>query len=41
MLSLRDLVERLAQPPGDLVYYLVTLFAIQLILGIAFSHWYR
>ncbi|MBN1814565.1 MAG: hypothetical protein JXA14_22185 [Anaerolineae bacterium] len=38
MLDLRDFV---ANQPGDLAYHLVTLFAIQLILGMAFGHWSR
>jgi len=38
LLDLRDFVS--AQP-GDLAYHLVTLFAIQLILGVAFGHWVR
>jgi len=38
---LRDFVELITLPPGDLVYHLVTLFAIQLILGVAFGHWNR
>ncbi len=37
----QDLVELIIVPPGDLVYHLVTLFAIQLILGIALGHWNR
>jgi signal transduction histidine kinase/GAF domain-containing protein len=41
MSLLRDLVELITVPPGDLVYHLVTLFAIQLILGVAFGHWNR
>nr|HID14705.1 GAF domain-containing protein [Anaerolineae bacterium] len=41
MSFLRDFVELIVVPPGDLVYHLVTLFAIQLILGIAFGHWNR
>jgi len=36
-----DFVEFIAFPPGDVVYHLVTLFEIQLILGIAFEHWNR
>jgi signal transduction histidine kinase len=38
VLDLRDFV---ADQPGDLAYHLVTLFAIQLILGMAFGHWIR
>ena len=41
MLFLRDAVRLITSPPGDLVYHLVTLFAIQLVLGIAFGHWNR
>jgi len=38
---LQDFVSLITVPPGDLVYLLVTLFAIQLTLGIAFGHWRR
>jgi signal transduction histidine kinase/GAF domain-containing protein len=38
---LRDFIELITTPPGDMIYYLVTLFAIQLVLGIAFGHWNR
>ena len=41
MVLLRQLVELITVPPGDLVYHLVTLFAIQLVLGMAFGHWNR
>jgi signal transduction histidine kinase/GAF domain-containing protein len=41
MAFLRDSIELITVPPGDLVYHLVTLFAIQLVLGIAFGHWSR
>ncbi len=41
MAFLRNFIQVITVPPGDLVYYLVTLFAIQLILGIAFGHWNR
>ncbi|MCX7682057.1 MAG: ATP-binding protein [Anaerolineae bacterium] len=37
----QDLIELIIVPPGDLVYHLVTLFAIQLILGMALGHWNR
>ncbi len=36
-----DFISLLSVPPGDLVYHLVTLFAIQLILGMAAGHLYR
>ncbi|MGD1995112.1 MAG: GAF domain-containing protein, partial [Anaerolineae bacterium] len=39
MAILRELIALLTIPPGDLVYHLVTLFAIQLVLGMAFGHW--
>jgi len=41
MALLRELIELITVPPGDLVYHLVTLFAIQLVLGMAFGHWNR
>ncbi|MFQ6099987.1 MAG: ATP-binding protein [Anaerolineae bacterium] len=41
MKLLQDFVELIITPPGDLVYHLVTLFAIQIVLGIAFGHWNR
>jgi hypothetical protein len=36
-----DLRNFVATQPGDLVYHLVTLFAIQLILFVSFGHWSR
>jgi signal transduction histidine kinase len=41
MALLQDFIELITVPPGDLVYLLATLFAIQLILGVAFGHWNR
>ncbi|MDY7076116.1 MAG: ATP-binding protein [Chloroflexota bacterium] len=41
MTFLRDLIELITVPPGDLVYLLVSLFVIQLILGITSRHWHR
>ncbi len=38
---LRDIIALIVTPPGDLVYHLITLFAIQIILGIAVGHWNR
>lgn len=38
---LQGAVELITAPPGDLFYHLWTLFAVQLVLGIAFGHWYR
>jgi PAS domain S-box-containing protein len=41
MKLLLDALELITAPPGTLIYHIVTLFAIQLILGIAFGHWNR
>ena len=41
MSLLRDFVELVTAPPGALIYHLVTLFAIQLSLGVAYGHWNR
>ena len=38
---LRDSIELITAYPGALVYHLVTLFAIQLIAGVALGHWQR
>jgi len=38
---LRDFIELITAQPGALVYHLVTLFAIQLIAGVAVGHWHR
>ena len=37
----RDVIELITVYPGALVYHLVTLFAIQLIAGVALGHWHR
>ena len=36
-----DFIELITAHPGALVYHLVTLFAIQLIAGVALGHWQR
>ena len=41
MSFLQALIELITVPPGDMVYHLVTLFAIQIILGMAVGHWNR
>lgn len=41
MSFLANLLELITSQPGALVYHLVTLFAIQLILGVAIGHWQR
>ncbi len=38
---LRDSLQLISSQSGTLIYYLVTLFAIQLILGVAVGHWQR
>lgn len=38
---LESFVARITDPAGDLVYHLVTLFAVQIILIVAFGHWNR
>lgn len=38
---LQNALELIGTPSGALVYHLVTLFAIQLILGVAIGHWQR
>jgi len=41
MSLLRGFIELITVSPGDLVYHLVTLFAIQIILVVAVGHWNR
>ncbi len=41
MSLVRDFIELITVYPGALVYHLVTLFAIQLIAGVALGHWQR
>src|SRR5690606_29485046 len=41
MTLLPQIIQLLTQSPGNLVYHLVTLFALQAVLGIAFSQWRR
>jgi signal transduction histidine kinase/GAF domain-containing protein len=41
MALLREFIALITIPPGDLVYHLVTLFAIQLVVGMALGHWNR
>jgi signal transduction histidine kinase len=38
---LSDLIELVSQPPGNVIYHLITLFALQIIFAISFSHWRR
>lgn len=41
MSLVNDFIELITTPRGSLVYHLVTLFAIQVILLVAFGHWLR
>jgi PAS domain S-box-containing protein len=41
MSFLQDIVELISSQPGDLVYHLVSLFAVQIILTLALGHWNR
>jgi len=41
MTLLKGFAQLLTAPPYDMVYYLVAVFAIQLVLGMAFGHWNR
>jgi signal transduction histidine kinase len=41
MTLLPQIIQLLTESPGNIVYHLVTLFALQAVLGIAFSQWRR
>ena len=41
MTLLPQIIQLLTESPGNIVYHLVTLFALQAVLGIAFSQWQR
>ncbi len=41
MAILQQIIELLSRPPGSVIYHLITLFALQVILALAFSHWHR
>ncbi len=41
MSLLSQIIQLLSEPPGNIVYHLVTLFALQAILGMSFSQWWR
>lgn len=38
---LSDLIELVSQPPGNVIYHLITLFALQIVFALAFSRWQR
>ena len=41
MVFLQQIIELLSRPPGSVIYHLVTLFALQVVLALAFSRWQR
>ncbi|MCA9944704.1 MAG: hypothetical protein KC449_14540 [Anaerolineales bacterium] len=41
MTLLPQIIQLLTESPGNIVYHLVTLFALQTILGVSFSQWRR
>jgi hypothetical protein len=38
---LSDLIELVSQPPGNVIYHLITLFALQIVFALSFSRWRR
>ena len=38
---LPDLIELVSQPPGNGIYHLITLFALQIVFAISYTHWQR
>ncbi len=41
MVFLQQIIELLSRPPGSVIYHLLTLFALQVVLALAFSRWQR
>lgn len=41
MSLLSQIIQLLSEPPGNIVYHLVTLFALQAVLGMSLSQWWR
>ncbi len=41
MALLAQIIELLSRPPGSVIYHLLTLFALQIILALAYSRWQR
>ena len=41
MAILQQVIELLSRPPGSIIYHLLTLFALQIVLALAFSRWQR
>jgi len=38
---LSDLIELVSQPPGNIIYHLITLFALQIVFALSYSRWQR
>ncbi len=38
---LPNLIELVSQPPGNIIYHLITLFALQIVFAVSFSRWQR
>lgn len=41
MAFLQQIIELLSRPPGSVIYHLLTLFALQVVLALAYSRWRR
>ncbi len=41
MALLQQIIELLSRPPGSIIYHLLTLFALQVVLALAFARWQR
>ena len=41
MAFLQQILDLLSRPPGSVIYHLLTLFALQVVLALAFSRWQR
>jgi signal transduction histidine kinase len=41
MVILQQIIELLSQPPGSVIYHLLTLFALQVVLALAYTRWQR
>ncbi len=41
MTFLQQIIQLLSEPPGNVIYHLVTLFALQVVFAISWGHWRR
>lgn len=41
MSFLQQVIDLLSRPPGSVIFHLLTLFALQVVLALAFAHWRR